>query len=358
MPRRLRIEYEGAIYHVTARAGGRQKMVRDDLDRRRLIDGLEQTVTRCGWELLAYVIMDTRLHLLLKTPRPNLSAGMHSFLSGYAIRAAQRRRLSGQVFQGRYRTEMIEDQSHYWAVSRYIHLLPVRARRVAKPEQWPWSSYPGYHHRAQRRRQAWVAHDALLAAWQGDPPGKDATSAYTRFVEAGVKEPPASPFREAISGWILGSDRFVAQIRRRSRTVVSRSRTSKASSLAAGLDPDLIFAAVAEFYGLDASSFSRRYEASLPRAVVAWLCRRHTEITLRALAERLGLSRPDSVPNLPRRLEAQLKKSPRLAADLEKIMQNVRARSAAPPPAAPSPPGIPRKDAKAGKAVRKTGEKV
>ena len=186
MPRRLRIEFEGAIYHVMARGNARQKIVRDDVDRRRLIDGLEHTVTRRGWELLSYVVMDNHLHLLLKTPRPNLSAGMQGFLSGYALWAGRRRQRSGHLFQGRYRAEMIEDESYYWAVSRYIHLNPVRAGLVSRPEQWEWSSYPGYRYRAQRRRQPWVAHDALLAARQSDHGGKDAASAYVRFVEAGL----------------------------------------------------------------------------------------------------------------------------------------------------------------------------
>ncbi len=165
MPRRLRIEFEGAIYHVMARGNARQKIVRDDADRRRLIDGLGQAVVRCGWELLCYVVMGNHLHLLLRTPRPNLGAGMQSFLSGYAIWAGRRWRRPGHLFQGRYRTEMIEDESHYWMVSRYIHLNPVRAGLVRRPEQWEWSSYPGY--RDARRAQPWVAHDALLAARQG-----------------------------------------------------------------------------------------------------------------------------------------------------------------------------------------------
>ena len=107
MPRRLRIEFEGAIYHVMARGNARQKIVRDDADRRRLLDGFEHTVVRHGWELLCYVVMRNHLHLLVKTPRPNLGAGMQSFLSGYAIWAGRRWRRLGHLFQGRYRAEMI-----------------------------------------------------------------------------------------------------------------------------------------------------------------------------------------------------------------------------------------------------------
>jgi putative transposase len=124
MPRRLRIEFEGAIYHVMARANARQRIVRDEAPRQRLIEGLKQAVVRCGWELRCYVVMGNHLHLLVKTPHPKLGAGMQSFLSGYAmIWSGRRWRRTGHLFQGRYRAEMIEDESHYWTGSSPVPSL-------------------------------------------------------------------------------------------------------------------------------------------------------------------------------------------------------------------------------------------
>src|SRR5262249_8403982 len=114
MPRRLRIECEGAIYHVMSRGNARQDIVRDDDDRYRLLTDLERVVVRHDWELLCFVVMHNHLHLLLKTPRPNLAKGMQAFLSAYALRAAWRHRRPGHLFQGRYKAEMIEDESYYW----------------------------------------------------------------------------------------------------------------------------------------------------------------------------------------------------------------------------------------------------
>ncbi len=330
MPRRLRIEFEGAIYHVMARGNARQKIVRDDADRRRLIDSLQRAVVRHGWELLCYVILRNHLHLLLKTPRPNLGTGMQNFLSGYAIWAGRRWRRLGHLFQGRYRAEMIEDESYYWTVSRYVHLNPVRAGLVRRPEQWEWSSYPGY--RDLRRAQPWVAHDALLAAWQGDHGGRDARGAYVRFVEAGLADPPPPPFREAFGGWILGSERFVARLRSQAGPIVSNPPLAEARQLA-GLDPKRILAAVADFYGVDGATLSRRHEPHLARAVAAWLCRHHTEASLRELAEWLGLSRADSVPNLTRRIEVRLQAAPQLSDDLAEILRRASAPGAGTGPA-------------------------
>ncbi len=318
MPRRLRIEFEGAIYHVMARGNARQKIVRDDADRRRLIDGLEQSVVRHGWELLCYVVMGNHLHLMVKTPRPNLGAGMQSFLSGYAIWAGRRWRRPGHLFQGRYRAEMIEDESYYWTVSRYIHLNPVRAGLVQRPEQWEWSSYPGYRDARRRKHgshttRCWPHGRAITEVETHDRRTSDSWSeAWTIRRHRRFAMPLAAGFWAPSDSWL---DCEVSPVR---YSPILRSPRHGSSP---GLDPKRIFAAVTSFYGLDDAALSRRHDPHLARAVAAWLCRRHTEASLRELAASLGLSRPDSVPNLTRRIETRLKTSPELSNDLAEILK-------------------------------------
>ncbi len=316
MPRRLRIQYEQAIYHVMARGNARQEIVHDDDDRRRLLDDLARAVQSAGWIALAFVLMDNHFHILLRTPRPNLARGMQGFLSSYSLWAARHRRRPGHLFQGRYKAQLVEDESYYWAVSRYIHLNPVRAGLVERPEHWGWSSYPGYL--SEGRRRPWVAHDALLDAWGGEHGGGDSADAYRRFTEAALPEPPPSPFRDAFAGWALGSPRFVERLRALAGPVAADPPAPEARQLA-GLDPGSICAAVAAFYHLDPAALARRGDPHIARPVAAWLCRRHTEASLRELAPRFGLARADSVPNLTRRLDAKLPTSPRLAEELERI---------------------------------------
>ena len=144
-----------------ARGNGRQDIVEDDADRVRLVACLERAVRRSGWSLYAFVRLTNHLHLVLKTPRPNLAKGMQLFLSSYANGWARRHRHCGHLFQGRYRTELVEDETYHWVLTRYVHLNPVRASLAATPEAWIWSSCPGYFRR--RDRLDWVAYDALLA---------------------------------------------------------------------------------------------------------------------------------------------------------------------------------------------------
>ena len=118
MPRRLRIQYHGAIYHVMARGNGRQHIAHDDDDRRRLQDDLARAVSRCSWKVYAFVLLSNHLHLVLKTPEPNLARGMQGFLSSYANAWARRHHSCGHVFQGRYRTELVEDETSLWITCR------------------------------------------------------------------------------------------------------------------------------------------------------------------------------------------------------------------------------------------------
>ena len=126
MARPLRIQYSGAIYHVMARGNGRQRIFHDERDYAKMRDKLAETIGRCGWHLFSSVSMPNHIHLFFQTPQPNLSYGMQYLLSSYANWYAKRHRRPGHLFQGRFKGELIADESYFWAVSRYIHLNPVR----------------------------------------------------------------------------------------------------------------------------------------------------------------------------------------------------------------------------------------
>ena len=149
MARPLRIEFPGALYHAISRGNERKPMARDALDRQKRLEWLKRTVETYGWRLHAFVLMRNHEHLFLETPEPNLSAGMQ-YLNGSCTSYFNRRhRRVGHLFQGRFRGHLIEEQGDFMEVSRYIHLNPVRAKAVARPEEYPYSSYPGYVRAAQ-----------------------------------------------------------------------------------------------------------------------------------------------------------------------------------------------------------------
>lgn len=318
MARPLRIEFPGAIYHAMSRGNARQVIFRDDDDRRQLLDDLEDSVVRCGWELFAFVFMPNHFHLFLRTPRPNLAKGMQRLLSSYANRFARRHRRPGHLFQGRYKGELIEDESYFWTVSRYIHLNPVRGKYqlVSHPSEFVWSSYPGYLDK--RKRLSWVAYDTVLAAWQGERGGRDPAAAYRRYVQQGVEVPPRSPFEQAQHGWLLGSQGFVDRIRRELKAPRFADEVPRVRTLDS-VEWGVVFTAVSRYFNVDPSLFARRGNRHIARAAAAWLSRRLTTATLRELAAPLGLSRPDCVSNLTRRMEHYLQQHPKVKKDLAKL---------------------------------------
>lgn len=323
MSRRLRIQYADAIYHVMARGNARQDIVGDDADRQRLIDGLDKAVHRSGWVLYAFVLMTNHLHLVLKTPRANLSKGMQLLLSSYANWWARRRQAGGHLFQGRFRTELVEDETYLWVLTRYVHLNPVRAGIVARPELWPWSSYPGYAYRS--RRFDWVAYEQLFAAWSGEFGGTDAEASYRRFVKAGISNPPQAPWTQARHKWILGSGRFVDRLR---ILIQGRARNDlrRDERVLLGVDLDRVVQTVCRHYGVDRSELARRGSRSPARAALAFLARKYTEATLADLVPVLGVSRPQSVPNLTRRFSTWLENQNDARRDLKRLQAQLGLR--------------------------------
>ena len=119
MARPLRIEFPNAIYHVMARGNGRQRIFHADADYQRMTDGLAKTVSRTGWQVFAFVWMPNHIHLFVRTPKPNLSVGMQYLLSGYANWYAKRLQRAGHLFQGRFKAELVEDESYFWRAASH-----------------------------------------------------------------------------------------------------------------------------------------------------------------------------------------------------------------------------------------------
>jgi len=141
MTRPLRIEYPGAVYHVTSRGNEKKAVFKDDKDRENFLNTLQHVNKRYNWLCHAYCLMDNHYHLLVETPEGNLSLGMRQ-LNGVFTQARNKRyNKTGHLFQGRFKGILIQKDSHLLEVCRYVVLNPLRAGITEGPEQWKWSSY-------------------------------------------------------------------------------------------------------------------------------------------------------------------------------------------------------------------------
>ena len=143
MARPLRMQYAGALYHVTSRGNARHAIFRDDFDRKVFLDLLETVTEDFHWLCHAYCLMANHYHLVIETPEANLSSGMRQLNGVYTMRFNRRHRTVGHVLQGRFKAILIQRESHLLEVCRYVVLNPVRAEGVKRPEEWKWSSYLG-----------------------------------------------------------------------------------------------------------------------------------------------------------------------------------------------------------------------
>ena len=301
MARPLRIQFAGALYHVMSRGNERRPIVRDDVDRHKRLDWLRRTVETYGWRLHAFALMTNHEHLFVETPEANLSAGMQYLGGSYTRYFNWRHGRSGHLFQGRFKGHLVESDGYFRQVSRYIHLNPVRAGMVARPQDYPWSSYPGYVQ--ARRAVAWVRTDRVLAEFGSDPAG--ARRAYGRFVRAGVDVPPPSPFAKAVGGLLLGSDAFVARVQRMLQGRPDDAAVPQLRQLQPRPELLRIVEEVASHFGHDPADWrcGRRVDDA-SRALAAYLARRHFGYSAGQVAAALGYRSHGGVSNAIARIES------------------------------------------------------
>ena len=208
MARPLRLEFAGALYHITSRGDRRENIYEDDADRRMFMSLLDQVSKSYNWRCHAYCLMDNHYHLLVETPEGNLSQGMRQLNGVYTQNYNRIHNRAGHVFQGRYKAILVEKQSYLLELSRYIVLNPVRAEMVRSAIGWPWSSYRATI--GQCTAPYCLTTDWILAAFSNRK--SRAIELYKKFVKEGRRQ--TSPWLELKNQIYLGSDTFIEKIQK------------------------------------------------------------------------------------------------------------------------------------------------
>jgi len=209
MARPLRIEFAGALYHVTSRGDGREAIYVCDDDRLVWLEVLGQVCARFNWVVHGYCQMGNHYHLLVETPDGNLAKGMRQLNGVYTQRINQAHAQVGHVFQGRYKAILVQKDAYLMELSRYVVLNPVRARMVRSARDWAWSNYRASA--GMVPAPGWLETDWILAAFAER--WEDAQSAYRRFVSEGKNQP--SPWEALKNQIYLGSEAFVEEMQGR-----------------------------------------------------------------------------------------------------------------------------------------------
>ncbi len=279
MSRPLRVEFPGALYHVTARGNARQDVFLDDADRHTFLEVLGKETRQQGWRLYAYCLMSNHYHLLVETPEANLARGMRRLNGVYTQGFNRRHGRVGHVLQGRYKSIVVDRDSYWLELCRYVVLNPVRARLVGDPARWPWSSYRATA--GEMAAPGWLEVAPIVEQLGG-------RAAYRRFVAQG--QGLSSPWAELRGQIWLGKEDFLKRMARiassQSHANVPKPQTRPERPIA-----EHILQSVAKSYGVQRKHvLSREHQGSFKAGV--YLLRRAGNLSLQQVAELAQVSAP------------------------------------------------------------------
>lgn len=316
MPRKLRVECPGAIYHLMNRGDRLEPIFKEDRDRILFLTTLGECCEKSGWGIHAYCLMPNHFHLVAETPRANLVAGMKWFLGTYTARFNRRHQLFGHLFGGRYKALVVDGSGDGYlrTVSDYVHLNPARGGLLDEEEAlsaFGWSSYPWYLS-APSKRPRWLRVDRVMGE-HGIP--KDSVAGRRRFrirMEQRRRSEDAEAYRPIRRGWCYGEAEFrselLAQMEgRATEHHYAEDRRQSDEQLARR-----IVAAELERLDWTAPELERRRKGDPEKVGIAKRLRTETTMTLKWIAEELRMGVWTSVSNLlsrRRRSESRVRRT-------------------------------------------------
>ena len=304
MPRQLRIEYEGAIYHVMSRGDRRENIVQGDADRELWVKALGEACTKCDWQVHAYCLMSNHFHLVVETPLGNLVAGMKWLLGTYTVRFNARHRLCGHLFAGRYKSVVMDDSDDFYlrVACDYVHLNPARAGLLTAQqplEEYPWSSYPAYL-RPARGRAAWLRRDRLLGEHGVGRDDRRARREFSRRMEAqrqDVNRPRGSD-ELMRGGWRLGGEAFLARLLDRMDGKLNENHHARERIETTEAKAERIIERMLEEIGWSKADLRERGKCAPEKVRIAQRLRAETTFTLKRVADRLAMGTWTNVSKL------------------------------------------------------------
>lgn len=282
MSRPLRIQFEGAVYHVMNRGAARQVTFIDDEDGQAFLNTLGEAHRLWGIEVLAYALMGNHYHLCLRTPKGNLSRVMRHLDGVYTQRFNRRHQRDGPLFRGRYQAILVDEDEYLVQVVRYIHLNPVEAGIVRRPEEYRWSSHPQYQQ--AKRVPMWLRTEEVLEMLGG-------RQAFHEFVLSGNEEALEEFYRSERHGPVLGSEGFIEKVGARSVKLRLGREVPRYQRQGVEATPERVIRGVAGLYKVPEEEVLKgvRGKENEARKVAMYLVRRCCEQTLGETAQRFGL---------------------------------------------------------------------
>jgi len=316
MGRKPRVEYEGALYHVMCRGNRCETIFQDDQDRQVFLDTLGEVCERTGWHVCAYVLMPNHYHMVLETPEANLVDGMKWFQGTYTKRHNYRHREWGHLFQGRYKSIVIDpgDPEYFRTACDYVHLNPVRAslagtEATGELGAFVWSS-SWYLTHSPQKNPSWLSLDRIVEAHEQRPNCLQSRKAYLRYLENRVaEEKDCSDYGALRRGWCLGSAEFKEELRdglldKQMGSVMRDSIVGEPRRMHDHSEAERLLDAAVGVLEFDLSEKNRLKRNDFRKELVAWFLSGKTSVGQEWIAKKLGMGNRVNVSRAIRRVES------------------------------------------------------
>jgi len=330
MARPLRIQFENAYYHVTCRGNSGQETFSIDADRSRFLDLLERSKDVYQTEILAYVLMSTHFHLLVKTPLGNLQEFMRHFNISYTSYYNWKHDRIGHLYQGRYKSFLVDADSYLQEVSRYVHLNPIRVKLQSGMtldekrkylRNYRWSSYCGYLSPGERREFLQV--EEVLAYFGGDT--AKGRRKYEEFVTEGMSGKMANPLDRGTGHGIVGGHAFIEKIREQYIQSTADSREVPAvKRILSQVEPERIINVIGEVFEVEREELLTRGAKGVSRGVLMEMLYRYGGMNQREIGKLMGIDY-SAVSVMRKRLSAIQEKSRDLSTEIERVKKRLQA---------------------------------
>jgi putative transposase len=295
MARALRVQFEGATYHLCARGNARERIFRGEKDQAHFVGLLEESAQRFDVWIICFVLMSNHFHLVAQTRRANLTRWMHWLSVAYTVYFNRRHHRSGHLFQGRFKSFLVQGGDGYLlTLSRYVHLNPVRgvslgrgtpSERRERLRAFPWSSYQGY---AGLGHQFPFVEESAVFNEMGARARKRRLE-YRRFVEEGLVREIANPFEAVQWQTVLGSESFAQKVRDRAQRMKGQGREMwSLKQMKHQMSPEQLLDRVSKKYKVPVARLLEGEHGLKERNVAMWMLWEGGSKTLREIGEIFG----------------------------------------------------------------------
>ncbi len=314
MARPLRINFENAVYHIIARGNRKEKIFYSDEDKRLFQVKMNKTFQKFSLICYAYCLMDNHYHLFLKTPKANLSKAIHYLNTSYANYFSAKYRLSGPLFQGRYKSILVEQDEYSLVLSAYLHLNPYRAQ-VKDWQSYPASSLPDY---LGKRKQLIENLDTQFILQQFHPQLTPAHRLYLQYLNDNLDlKYPKEEIRYSIA---LGSETFLKKIEQHISSY-GRNREIQATHLVSQFSSEKIIDQIRQTFQISQEEVFLKKRGNIYRLVALYLIKNNTSLSLKEIGKIFSMDYT-VVSQAARRFEERISKDKRLKKKVEAILRN------------------------------------